>query len=169
MLFCMSGLTIWMNRETGRSQGTRWMITPGEAKVGFSKVLKDFFFSVNRTQLVIWTSVWLNSTSCQTSKRLLITTKRKTLKSIISNHLASAQSSITTMARPRIGSLPSQWISRRYQRITMLQPESYISKWRAWWPKWWRIYMPGVAIQCGPEIMYIILVLEQENAREIAQ
>lgn len=44
MLFCMSGLTIWMNRETGRSQGTRWMITPGEAKVGFSKVLKDFFF-----------------------------------------------------------------------------------------------------------------------------
>lgn len=141
----------------------------GRGKSRFLKSFKRLFFSVNRTQLVIWTSVWLNSTSCQTSKRLLITTKRKTLKSIISNHLASAQSSITTMARPRIGSLPSQGISRRYQRITMLQPESYISKWRAWWPKWWWIYMPGVAIQCGPEIMYIILVLEQENAREIAQ
>lgn len=44
MLFCMSGLTIWMNWKTGRSQGSGWMVTPGEAKVGFSKVLRDFFF-----------------------------------------------------------------------------------------------------------------------------
>lgn len=141
----------------------------GKSRFRFLKSFKRLFFFSEENTLVIWTSVWSNSTSCQASKGLLMTTKHKKLKSIISNHLTSAQSSITTMASSFLGSLPSQGIRLRYQRVTMLQSESHISKWRAWWPKWWRIYMPRMAFQCGPEIMNIILILGQGNAREMAQ